>query len=426
MTISKKLRRNRGWIALVVLVALGGVAYALTRPAASGTAATTYTTGAATKGTLSVTVAGTGNLEVDGTTDIYPVASGKVASIKVAEGDKVAVGDVLFTLDADTLIEATLPDADTAEAATAKALAGYRQSQQGVAQASANVVKAKNNLSTLQGRAKEPSSTVTSADIAAAKAEVSSASAGLTSAKASATVSSLEYEQTKDAESDLSVKATASGIVYALNIEVGDAVAASSGGSSSGTSGSGGQGGTTTASTTSSAPVVLAPEQPLAVHLTVNEVDLPTLKIGQRADIAFDALPTLTATGKVYDIAKTGTNSSGVVTFDVWLSLDVADAGLRSGMSSAATIVTNVVKDALLVPNGAVKSDGNGGYYVQILDASGAPQKVVVETGEANATQTQILSGISEGDKVVTASSSAKLTNTGGGFMGMGGGGPRD
>jgi multidrug efflux pump subunit AcrA (membrane-fusion protein) len=415
MTISKKLRRNRGWIALVVLVALGGVAYALTRPAASGTAATTYTTGAATKGTLSVTVAGTGNLEVDGTTDIYPVASGKVASIKVAEGDKVAVGDVLFTL-----------DADTAEAATAKALAGYRQSQQGVAQASANVVKAKNNLSTLQGRAKEPSSTVTSADIAAAKAEVSSASAGLTSAKASATVSSLEYEQTKDAESDLSVKATASGIVYALNIEVGDAVAASSGGSSSGTSGSGGQGGTTTASTTSSAPVVLAPEQPLAVHLTVNEVDLPTLKIGQRADIAFDALPTLTATGKVYDIAKTGTNSSGVVTFDVWLSLDVADAGLRSGMSSAATIVTNVVKDALLVPNGAVKSDGNGGYYVQILDASGAPQKVVVETGEANATQTQILSGISEGDKVVTASSSAKLTNTGGGFMGMGGGGPRD
>lgn len=98
-------------------------------------------------------------------------------------------------------------------------------------------------------------------------------------------------------------------------------------------------------------------------------------------------------------------------------------------MSSAATIVTNVVKDALLVPNGAVKSDGNGGYYVQVLDASGAPQKVVVETGEANATQTQILSGISEGDKVVTASSSAtsSTTDTGGGFlMGGMGGGPRD
>ncbi|MDO8950599.1 MAG: hypothetical protein Q7V61_08830 [Actinomycetota bacterium] len=95
-------------------------------------------------------------------------------------------------------------------------------------------------------------------------------------------------------------------------------------------------------------------------------------------------------------------------------------------MSSSATIITSVVKDALLVPNGAVKSDGSGGYYVQTLDASGAPQKVVVKTGEASATQTQILSGIAAGDSVVTASSSAKLTSTSGGFMGMGGGGPRD
>lgn len=132
------------------------------------------------------------------------------------------------------------------------------------------------------------------------------------------------------------------------------------------------------------------------------------------------------ATGKIYDISKTGTSSSGVVTFDVWLSLDVADARLRSAMSSSATIITSVVKDALLVPNGAVKSDGSGGYYVQTLDASGAPQKVVVKTGEASATQTQILSGIAAGDSVVTASSSAKLTSTSGGFMGMGGGGPRD
>lgn len=418
MTISKTLRRYRGWIALGVLVAVGGTAYVMTRPASSDTAATTYTTGTAATGTLSVTVAGTGNLEVDGTTDMYPAASGTVASIKVAEGDKVDVGDVLFTL-----------DAETAQAATAKALAGYRQSQQGVAQSSANLVKANNNLAALQKRAKEPSSTVTSADISAAKAEVSSASAGLTSSKASLNVASLEYEQTHAAESDLTIKASAAGVIYALNIEVGDTVSTSGGSSSSsGSTGGGATGGATTSTTSSSssAPIVIAPVQPLAVHLTVNEVDLPTLKVGQRADIAFDALPDVTATGKIYDISKTGTSSSGVVTFDVWLSLDVADARLRSAMSSSATIITSVVKDALLVPNGAVKSDGSGGYYVQTLDASGVPQKVVVKTGEASATQTQILSGIAAGDSVVTASSSAKLTSTSGGFMGMGGGGPRD
>ncbi len=112
------------------LVAVGGVAYALLRPTSSYSTATTYTTGTAATGTLSVTVAGTGNVEVDGTTDVYPATSGTVASIKVAEGDKISKGDVLFTL-----------DADTAEAATAKACS-YRQAQQGVAQASANLVKA--------------------------------------------------------------------------------------------------------------------------------------------------------------------------------------------------------------------------------------------------------------------------------------------
>lgn len=418
MTISKRLRRYRGWIALAALIAVGGTAYALTRPTTDAATKTTYTTEAAANGTLSVTVSGTGNLEVDGTTDVYPAASGTVASVKVAEGDKVSEGDVLFTL-----------DADTAEAATAKALASYRQSQQSVAQSSANLVKAKNNLADLEARADEPSSTVTSADIAAAKAEVSSASAGLTSSKASATVASLDYEQTKDAESDLVVTAPASGVIYELNVEVGDSVATSGGSSSSGSSNTGATGTNSTASTSSSAPIVIAPEQPLAVHLTVNEVDLPSLKVGQRADIAFDALPDVTATGKVYEISDAGTSASGVVTFDVWLSIDVADARLRSAMSSSATIVTSVVKDALLVPNAAVKSDGNGGYYVQTLDASGVPQKVVVETGEASATQTQILSGIAEGDVVVTASSSAtsSTTSSSGGFiMGGMGGGPRD
>lgn len=411
MSISKRLRRYRGWIALVALVAVGGTAYAVTLPDDSETTETRYTTEAASVGTLSITVSGTGNVQVDGTTDVYPATSGTVASIKVAEGDEVSEGDVLFTL-----------DAAAADAATAKALSSYRQSQSSVAQATANLTKAKNDLATLESRADEVSSTVTSDDIDAAEASVSSASAALTAAKASQTVSKLEYEQAQDAEDELTVKAPVDGVVYSLGIEVGDSVS-TSGGSSSTTSGS-----TVGATTTSAsdAPVVLAPEQPFAVKMTVNEVDLPSLAVDQRADIAFDAIPDLTATGKVYEIANEGNNSSGVVTFDVWISLDVASDLIRSGMSSSATIVTEIVKDALLVPNGAVKSDGDGGYYVQVLDAEGNPQKVTVETGLASSTQTQILSGISEGDKVVTASSttsgSTDTGGAGGSFMMMGGG----
>jgi multidrug efflux pump subunit AcrA (membrane-fusion protein) len=408
-------------IAAGVLMAIAGTAYALWRAGDTTAATVTYETEAAALGTISVTVAGTGNLEVDGTTEVYPAASGTVASIAVAEGSVVATGDVLFTLE-----EAT------AEANTAKALATLRQAEQSIAQAQLQITKAQNTLATLQARSAEPTPTVTAAEVAAAQGEVTVAKAGLSSATAQRTTARLAYDDAVAAEDDLVVTSPVSGVVYALDIAVGDTVSASVGSDAS-SSANTSAGMTTSATSTASsgAPVTLAPEQPLAVHLTVNEVDLPSLEIGQRVDIEFDAFPDLTATGKVYEISETGSNSSGVVTFDVWLSIDVADPALRSGMSAAATIVTDVAKGALIVSNSAVQSDGDGGYYVLMMDAGATePRQVAVETGLASATQTQILSGLAEGDIVVTRTvdstddAGSTGAGSGGGMMvpGMGGG----
>lgn len=417
MPASRGIKRYRGWIAAGVLVAVAGTAYAFWRTSDNAEATITYETETAALGTISVTVAGTGNLEVDGTTEVYPTTAGTVATIAVAEGSVVATGDVLFTL-----------EAATAEANTAKALASLRQAEQSVAQAQAQVTKAQNTLATLTARSAEPSSTVTPADITAAQGDVTVAKAGLASASAQSTTAALSYTDAVDAEDDLTVTAPCSGVVYALDIAVGDSVAASAGSDSSST---GATGMTTSNATSTGAPVTLAPEQPLAVHLTVNEVDLPSLEVGQRADLEFDAFPDLTATGKVYEIAEAGSNSSGVVTFDVWVSIDVADPALRSGMSAAATIVTDVAKGALIVSNSAVQSDGNGGYYVLVMDAGATePRQVAIETGLASATQTQILSGIAEGDTVVTQTvdstddDASTGVGSGGGMMvpGMGGG----
>jgi HlyD family secretion protein len=430
MAFSKRFRRYRGWIAAFVLIAIAGTVYLVTRDANADMPTTTYATEQAAIGTISVTVSGTGNLEIDGTTDVYPTVTGEVASVKVSEGSSVATGTVLFTL-----------DAARAEATTAKALAVYRQSQQQVAQASAQIAKAQSSLADLKERSNAPTTTVSAAEVAAAEAEVTSAKAGLASAKASSATALIDYGDTQDAEDDLTVASPCSGVVYALNVEDGDSVSTSGDtAQSSATNNDMTQASATSSS--SSAPVVIAPEQPLAVHLTVNEVDLPSLEIGQRAEITLDAYPDLTATGKVYEISDEGTNSSGVVTFDVWVSIDVATPGLRSGMSAATTIVTDVAKDALLVSNAAVKSDGEGGYYVQVLDeGSETPRNVAVETGLASATQTQILSGITEGTTVVTQTVDDSENDTqtqpgGGGGMipgflderaptGMGGGGPR-
>ena len=411
MAASRKWRKYRGWIAAGVLIAIAVAAFLAFRQSDTTTTAKSYTTEAAAKGTLSVTVSGTGNLAIDGATDVTPAVAGTVASIEVTLGASVSKGDALFTLQSDEV-----------DASISRAYASYQQAFQGVQQSEAGLLKALDSRAQLYTQKAAPDSKVTDANIETATQEVQAAYASRSSAKASFSSAVLAYDQAKAARDDLSVTAPISGIVDTIDIDIGDSVTASGGGTS--TSG----GSTTQATTSSSAPMVIAPEGSLALLLTVNEVDLPTLKVGQRADLEFDAFSDLTATGKVYEIASEGVNTQGVVTYDVWIRLDVIDEALRSGMSASATIVTEVAKDALLVPNAAVKTSGTDGSYVEVLDPGATePRSATVETGLANATQTQILSGISEGDAVVTLTSDSGSDSTGtqgGGLMipGMGGG----
>ena len=421
MSRSKGFRRYRGWIATGALLAVAGTAYAFWRANDTTAATVTYETEAAALGTISSTVSGTGTLEVDNTTDVYPATAGTVATLAVAEGSVVATGDVLFTLD----------EAD-AEANTAQALVSLRQAQQNAAQAALQLTKARNTYSAVYARSTEPTPTATADDVASAEGDVAVAKAQVAAAAAQVGTAQSAYDDALAAEDDLTVVAPCSGQVYALTVAVGDSVQ-TSGGSSSTQGATGVTAANTSATTSSSAPITLAPEQPLSVHLTVNEVDLPSLEVGQRADIEFDAFTDITATGKIYEIADEGTSSSGVVTFDVWISLDKADARLRSGMSASATIVTEVASNVLVVSNSAVQSDGNGGYYVLVMpDGATEPTQQTVEAGLASDTQTEIISGIAEGDLVVTqtidssgsddSSSSSSDTGSSGSLFQMGGG----
>jgi multidrug efflux pump subunit AcrA (membrane-fusion protein) len=100
-------------------------------------------------------------------------------------------------------------------------------------------------------------------------------------------------------------------------------------------------------------------------------------------------------------------------------------------MSAAASIVTNVVSDAILVPNAAVKTDSSGGKYVQVLsDPAGQPQNVTVTVGAANDSSTQILTGLKGTEAVVTQtvtpnSAGGASTRSGMSVLGGGGGGAR-
>ena len=358
-----------------------------------------------------MTVAGTGNLEMRDLVEVYPVGSGTADSVDVETGDAVKAGDTLYTL-----------DADEAKAATAKAYASYRQAVEGVKRAESTLFKARKTLSELEDlqdeqedAASKPSTStvsqnndeVTDNDIKAAEKDVATAKAGVTSAEAQCSSALLAYEQTKTAQGNLTVTAPVSGIVWAVNVEEGGSV--SSGGGSSGASG---QNAGTTTSSSSSAPVSIATDGELAVKLAVNEVDIPSLEVDQRADLAFDALADLSLTGTVAEIGTEGTVDQGVVTYDVWIALDVDDDQLASGMSVSATIVTDVARGVLLVPKTAVKSDDDG-EYVQVLDPGAAePRQVAVVTGLEGTSQVVVESGLEEGDAVVTKTTEAADAET--------------
>jgi len=420
-------RRYRGWIALGILAAIGIAVFFFWKSSQQTEASTSYTTQAAEAGTLSVTVSGTGNLAVRDEVEVWPDISGEIAKVSVAVGDSVSKGDTLYTL-----------DADSAEANTEKALSAKRQAEESLARANLSLTQARNSLANMTRQSSSPSSTVSSADIKAAQQQVAVAKAGVSSAKASLATANTEYATAVDAEDDLTVQAPCDGVVWQVNIEAGDPVStgATSSGSSGGTGTSGSTGTSSGTGSTGSAPVTVARKGLMAVDLSINEVDVTTLEVGQPAELTFDAVPDLTITGKVDTISDDGTVSQGVVTYDVWVTLDVNDARLKPGMSATASIVTAVARNVLLVPNAAIKTSDQGSY-VQVLPAgSTTPQNVAVTTGLEGTSQTVIESGITTGTLVVTktttsgsdttegSSASAQQGGDEGGFMMMGTGGP--
>ncbi|MEI7709711.1 MAG: HlyD family efflux transporter periplasmic adaptor subunit [bacterium] len=160
-------------------------------------------------------------------------------------------------------------------------------------------------------------------------------------------------------------------------------------------------------------------------EISMNEVDVAKIKIGQKATLTFDAIPDLSISGLVADVDTIGTVSQGVVTYIVKVSFDTQDDRIKPSMSVSAAIITAAKQDVLLVPNSAVKSQ-NGTSYVEMFDApiipptdgligsisKIAPNKITVEIGIVSDSQTEIISGIKEGDEIVSRTITPKTTAT--------------
>lgn len=464
--------RHWGLIAVaVVVVAIAGVL--VFKAIGPKSAKTTYVTQSASTGMLTVAVSANGSVVSASSSAVDPGVSGTVSQLDVALGSPVKKGDTLFVIENTDL-----------DASVVQARAQYQQAQSSVAKAKQAKTQAQvsKNTSVLQAKGQYQSSqaavhkaeqariqaqaelnlALTSGDatkIAIAQqnydASVSSFSAALTSqknAKANydaactnaqqgydaavksynASVTSqessyLSYQNAIENADKRTVVAPIDGYVTTLSIRNGDQL----GSTSSAKTTTAGGGSTSSSSNTGSTPIVISDLSALQAQVQIAETDRPKVKPGQSVQLTFNAVPTLSMTGKVAEIDAVGTSSSGVVTYGVSITFDLQNPQLSPGMTAAASIVTNVVSDAVLVPNAAVKMDTNGGKYVQVLsDPAGKPQDVAVTVGASNDSQTQITSGLKGGESVVVQtvtpnSTASSGSSTRSGMSILGGGGTR-
>ncbi|MGH2491370.1 MAG: HlyD family efflux transporter periplasmic adaptor subunit [Candidatus Limnocylindria bacterium] len=203
------------------------------------------------------------------------------------------------------------------------------------------------------------------ADIQSAQNSIASAQLAVQTAQ-----TNLEYA---------TLRAPSAGVVQAINGTVGEPASAS----------------------TTTPVVLLANTGTVQLHGTVGEADVSKLKLGQVARITIDALGADTKmTGKVTGIDPVATIQQGVPVYGIDVTIDIASAGVRPGMSGTANVILATRQDVLTVPNLAIKSQA-GRRYVQVLQ-DGQPVDVNVTFGIANDTVTEVTGGdLKEGDLVV-------------------------
>lgn len=149
--------------------------------------------------------------------------------------------------------------------------------------------------------------------------------------------------------------------------------------------------------------------------VSIDELDITSVSLGQSAEIAMDAITDKTYSATVSYISQLGTSSSGVTNYSVTLSID-ADEQLKIGMNGTATITTGGVSGAALVPIAAIYTDRNGDFvylYSAEPTTDGTPGvKTYITTGLSNDSYTEVRSGLSIGDVVMISRTASSSTSS--------------
>lgn len=264
-----------------------------------------------------------------------------------------------------------------------------------IASAEAQVVQARAQLAQLTGEA-------TDSELAAARMTIEQRQAELEDLQSPPAEAELARKEAAVAQAEAALAAARSnledarlvapfdGIVAAVNITAGEATSGNGSGNSD----------------ASTAAIYLIDDSSFYVDVSISEVDLAALEVGQTAQVTVDALPAATLSGTLDSIALIPTVEQNVTTYAARVGLQPTDEPLRVGMTAAVTIEIAGRDDTLLVPSIAIQETSDGALVVVRRNGQDVP--TLIQTGISGAAQTEVLAGLQEGDEVVIT-----VTNTG-------------
>ena len=162
--------------------------------------------------------------------------------------------------------------------------------------------------------------------------------------------------------------------------------------------------------------ITIVDPKALRIDATVDESDIGKVAVGQAVQITFDSLPTVRFSGKVSAVAPSATVTQGVVSYLVSVQFDPGNRTVPAGMTANVSIVIEQRENTLYLPNRAVRTV-NRVRGVEVQTPTGSEFRPVT-VGLSNDQNTEILSGVQEGDTVVvpqtTGSSQIRVPGMGG------------
>jgi len=414
--------RTKVIIGVVAALAVVGAGTGIALTASAPEEATVLTESAQVRD-VDVTVAASGTVDpaLELGLQFSGFATAELATLEVEVGDVVAEGDVLATLVTESL-EAAVASARSGVASTRSAIANAEttgdQARQAISLADQAITAAQlayenivdnyptgvssqpNRALALENALKQKVTAEAQLETARRQLEAyyplkASAEASLRSAQAQLDLALANLE-------NASLIAPAAGTIVAIASEVGEPIGTTSVGTN-GTSGF----------------IILAGLEEFVVRADFAEGDVVGIAPGQKVSLEFDALPDDSREGEVTEVAPFGVvdpSGASLTTYEVTISVPNAPTGLRAGMTAQASITTEEQLGVVAAPVTALVPTEDG-FVVRVQAEDGTISNLPVEVGIRGGYWVEIVSGLSEGDRVVTGSD-GELPPTDTGFGG--------